>query len=687
MRDVRQASVPGSLGSIFLLSPATIYSLSLTAIPPSSSTMSCCGDSSQGTYNNRITVPPPGTTTTQPVNTEKPAIALAPLPLQTQVAAAEVRVDPQHVGGGGIGVGIDFGTTFSGVSYASEKHFGEQTRMVLSWPGTDEHFRKIPTCLIYRAAYPGEKDEYGQPVVGFTVASWGLVAKRSAAGPNEYKCEWFKLYLTPDGQDAQNPSIVLPPGKTTQHVIVDFLKQLWRHASEQITQVTGSVSDLMGATVVLTVPSSWTAAGCQVMRDAALKVGMVRSTGTTDRDWRSRLHIITEPEAAAVHAAASIQHAVLFPPNNFILADAGGGTIDTASYKIVGSGRPVELAELTVRTGGNCGSLFIDVAFEKHLRTVLQDHPVHLDTASLRSFMHNFADVDKLAYNGSPEEDAGSFRYEVFNLEDDHDPAIGLDWGTLSIPGKVLKEEVFSPVVAQVLQVIKEQLDKNPTKRADAIILVGGFASSGYLFKMVQTTFAHRVGVFLRPQDCDVATVQGAARYALGIIRGRLSVMNVICPSNYMMQTKLQATPEDLQARPGYISTNKVGTQVCEKRLTYLASKNAIMRKYQRLESPFQHFAQNSSDSTFNAVLLISDEDTQHRYIDQTATKDFCRWTVDLADYPPFQDHFARGLGAGYINFILGLEFDSAEVRGTLLLPGVAGQPAQVCGRATFEYL
>ena len=113
---------------------------------------------------------------------------------------------------------------------------------------------------------------------------------------------------------------------------------------------------------------------------------MVRRNGIADNNWSERLHIITyasfnpfyfvthvcalgrEPEAAAVHAAATIEHPVLQPPKNFILCDAGGGTIDTASYRIVGSGRPVELAELSIRSGGNCGSLFIDVAFEKYLR-------------------------------------------------------------------------------------------------------------------------------------------------------------------------------------------------------------------------------------------------------------------------------------------------------------------------------
>lgn len=53
-----------------------------------------------------------------------------------------------------------------------------------------------------------------------------------------------QLYLTPDGQNASNPQIVLPPGITAQSVIISFLKELWKHASRIITEQTGSVSDL-----------------------------------------------------------------------------------------------------------------------------------------------------------------------------------------------------------------------------------------------------------------------------------------------------------------------------------------------------------------------------------------------------------------------------------------------------------
>lgn len=60
----------------------------------------------------------------------------------------------------------------------------------------------------------------------------------------------------------------------------------------------------------------------------------------------------------------------------------------------------LEIAEMCARSGANCGSLFLDLRFRELVRTLLADHPAHLDAPSLAYFMHNFSETDKLAYLG-----------------------------------------------------------------------------------------------------------------------------------------------------------------------------------------------------------------------------------------------------------------------------------------------
>lgn len=115
---------------------------------------------------------------------------------------------------------------------------------------------------------------------------------------------------------------------------------------------------------------------------------------------------------------------------------------------------------------------------------------------------------------------------------------------------------------------LSTQIAKIGHTSLDAIILVGGFSASEYLYTRVRQAFGADVPVVVRPQDCDTATLRGAARYGLGLKMGRGGVSSVISPRSYCMKSKLPADEEDHWRRPEYITTNDGGTVVCENRLS-----------------------------------------------------------------------------------------------------------------------
>ncbi|GAA6022340.1 hypothetical protein JCM10207_003291 [Rhodosporidiobolus poonsookiae] len=575
---------------------------------------------------------------------------------------------------GKLSVGIDFGTTFTGIAYGSSRMFGGQIRQILSWPGSYETYRKVPTCILYEQHDPAQEAK---------VVAWGIEAKNATVRSGLIKCEWFKLLLSPESLRSGVPDPWLPPlpaGKNVVDVIADFLRCVWRYARRVITEEIGSVVDLNAADVLLTVPAAWDAAACSLMRESALRAGLVQSSRGGDTRWRDRLQIITEPEAGAIHAStlATLHH--LRPSQSFLLCDAGGGTVDSAVYKLMGQLSELEIAEMCVRSGANTGSLFVDLKFEELLRRILKDHPVHLEPASMATFIHAFAEGDKLAYHGTTEDDVAIFRFNCFNVEDSHDPAVGLEFGELAIPGKVLKTEVFDPIIEQVLDHLSAQIAKIGHTPLDAIILVGGFAASEYLYTRVRQAFGAQVPVIVRPQDCDTATLRGAARYGLGLKMGKGAVSSVIAPRSYCMKSKLPAEDEDHWRRPEFIATNDGGTVVCENRLSYLIAKGAVLRKGERLRSRFCKYIKDPHDSVFTAHLFVSDSEELYRYTDEGDLHELCRWTVDLATLPRFQEIVARG--GGYIEFEAGLSLDSAEVRGVLMT-----EDGVECAAATFEFL
>ena len=53
----------------------------------------------------------------------------------------------------------------------------------------------------------------------------------------------------------------------------------------------------------------------------------------------------------------------------------------------------LEIAEMCARSGANCGSLFLDLRFRELMKTLLADHPVHLDSVSLANFMEHFSET------------------------------------------------------------------------------------------------------------------------------------------------------------------------------------------------------------------------------------------------------------------------------------------------------
>ncbi|KAF9048041.1 actin-like ATPase domain-containing protein [Hymenopellis radicata] len=594
----------------------------------------------------------------------------SPPPMSTSPVARMEPISPP-IDEGKMSISIDFGTTFSGVAYGSSRIAGGKVQQILSWPGSFENFRKIPTCLLY--------DEEGR------VIAWGLEAKNAGPLADTMKCEWFKLFLEPHAlrdQSAVDPRLPpLPPGKKAIDLIVDFLGCLWEYAKEQITREIGAVADLNTADVWLTVPAAWDAKGCDIMRDAAIAAGLVQSARAGDSQWRDRLRIITEPEAAAVHCAHLTDLHKLKPSQNFIVCDAGGGTVDLAIYKIIGQMANLEIAEIAARSGANCGSLFLDLRFRELVKTVLVTFfSLRITLLILmprlwQTSCTHFSETDKLDYGGI-RDDANMFHFTCFNVEDPNDVSVGLVDGQLSIPGALLRREVFDPVVEQVLALIEEQTRKID-QRIDALLLVGGFAGSEYLKQRVEERFSSRIKVIARPVDADTATLRGAARY--GLARKPL-VSSVIAPRSYIMKVKLPADQEDWQKRPAYIKTNDAGVHICENRLQYLVQKGAILRKGQRLTTQFCKFSQTNQDSAFVAVMYTSESDRIMRYTDEGETTELCKWTVDLSSLPAFQQGALSG-GGFYTEFELGLELDSAEVRGILLYDN------QEWGRVTFDFL
>ncbi len=85
------------------------------------------------------------------------------------------------------------------------------------------------------------------------------------------------------------------------------------------------------------------------------------------------LHIISEPEAAALYALDALDPHHLQIDDTFVLCDAGGGTCDLITYTLSALKPVMKLTEAIPGSGSLCGASFLNRRFQEFLEDKLKD--------------------------------------------------------------------------------------------------------------------------------------------------------------------------------------------------------------------------------------------------------------------------------------------------------------------------
>lgn len=270
-------------------------------------------------------------------------------------------------------IGIDFGTTYSGAAWATIADFeSEQVNLITTWPGHGREEGKAPTEVFY------ERENF----------MWGYTIP-----PDADPIRWFKLLLLREDDLAselrgselisRGRRMLRESGKTAIDLISDYLGALWKHVLETIYKARGkSAIEAMAFHVVITVPAIWKDYARQGMEEAARKAGILtaRLAGPTT--------LAFAPEQAAALATLCEGGRNFGAGDVFVVCDAGGGTVDLISYK-VGDVDPIALHEAVIGTGGLCGGIFIDEAFENMCKNRLGRKWNKLSQIGIRDIMKN----------------------------------------------------------------------------------------------------------------------------------------------------------------------------------------------------------------------------------------------------------------------------------------------------------
>ncbi|KAJ0304160.1 hypothetical protein COL5a_005294 [Colletotrichum fioriniae] len=371
-------------------------------------------------------------------------------------------------------VGVDFGTTFSGVAavYTSTP---DDVEIIKTWPGGNGITSdKVPTEISYDISANAAAGT--DPTV-----KWGFQFK-----PEEARLRCIKLFLD---RSQKLPFYVSPLDTAAQlkrynknvlDAVSDYLTQVYKHTMDTLTRRYGeSFMQSTKVDFVLTCPAVWSDAAKNTTLQAAERAGM---------GLKSEIQMISEPEAAAVYTLKAIQPNHLNAGDNFIVCDAGGGTVDLIAYKII-SLKPLKVEESAVGTGGLCGSAFLNYRFEEHVRNKLGhsrfDEMKVKKNKTWQMGLRYFEEFVKRNFN---EDEHQEVNVPFPGLPDDEEA--GLDCGFMVMSADEIKE-IFAPVVKEVCDLVQGQVTGIRSKGGivSGIVLVGGFGQSDYLYRKLKTHF------------------------------------------------------------------------------------------------------------------------------------------------------------------------------------------------------
>ncbi|KAL8974351.1 MAG: hypothetical protein Q9197_001396 [Variospora fuerteventurae] len=309
-------------------------------------------------------------------------------------------------------------------------------------------------------------------------------------------------------------SAPLVNGVGPEQLVTDYLTALRCHAERVLRhKIPESALDSTPVEFVVTVPAVWSDRAQASTRRCAELAGM--GTG-------SNLHIITEPEAAAMYALDAMDPHNIKIGDTFVLCDAGGGTVDLISYKVSALKPTLHIAEAAPGSGSLCGSTILNRIFHSFLQAKLGKDPnwdEDVVEEAMKRFEVTVGPEQRLesrcrslihAFRSNAPSTATqmtNIRFLVMSLLSIsvcdfkliREPIVpglkdnvrhNVRRGRLRLTGADVST-IFEPVIREVIKLVNDQIDATKA-RVKAVLMVGGFGQNVYLRDCIRQTLANR---------------------------------------------------------------------------------------------------------------------------------------------------------------------------------------------------
>eukprot|EP01084_Bolivina_argentea_P021865 40643_1 len=244
-------------------------------------------------------------------------------------------------------IGIDFGTDGAGLSYYDGNQVYIHDKYGSARFGSTI---KPKTIILLNKKKGGVFETFGMDA---KITYMGLP---SSIIKDYMLFEKFKMALYNERQDADMVEyLTAVDGKTkypTKKVFIEVYKYLHCEASKWMINKIGGKYKANEIQWIITIPTIWSDKAKTKMEEWAIEAGLV------NKDVKGQCRIVYEPNCASLALQHNPDNAnKLKEGEEYILVDAGGGTVDIVCHKIISNN---EVKEVSDPSGGPWGSCYID---------------------------------------------------------------------------------------------------------------------------------------------------------------------------------------------------------------------------------------------------------------------------------------------------------------------------------------
>ncbi|KAH7417779.1 hypothetical protein BKA64DRAFT_761386 [Cadophora sp. MPI-SDFR-AT-0126] len=445
-------------------------------------------------------------------------------------------------------IAIDYGTTFTGVAIVfvpvDEKTAKLSDIKVLREWSSSYNEDKVPSAYSYTKSRANEEQwgtSFSEDAEIMVYTKLELDAQESVIG------ELDMILDNLDGmKDLSSEYVVRSKGepdytpKKPDLVVLDYMKKIFERVWKYLGQYDQALLLSLPVDIIITHPVVWSYRA----RNATYRAVTLAGFNGDTFPRLENIKMLAEPEAAAVYTARYLKEeepdrTVLEKNDTFILCDAGGGTVDVVTFRVLETEPSLELEQIGEPHSRKCGSVFIDGEFKTWLRDELlgpDDYeklepnskkrikPHSTTGRKMRDVMKSFVE-HKCSFTGGEDADH-RFTIELpaefkgLSIDDYVDEGLlQLDRNDMMLLFEKCVDEIVALVKRQEKEVMTKYDDQG-IARIKSILMIGGFGESVFLQDVIREQMEVNNITIHRPATSWSAVLRGAALY--GIDKSRL---------------------------------------------------------------------------------------------------------------------------------------------------------------------